>query len=126
MYKQIIIDQEHNRLLCSPNLVGKGEIVEIFSLDENTDRNTTGKLFIKTEEPNVFQPKSDDSVDPRQYHLGEKCILRVLYRNLSGTKRRKFSADEKTIVNMEHGTNFKEKKVVKAKTGSVRRKRRKK
>lgn len=127
MYKHIVIDSEHNRLLCSPNLVGRGEIVEIYSLDENTDSNATGKVFVKTEEPNVFQPRSDNnSVESRQYLFGDKCVVRILFRNLSGTKRRKFSSDEKVIVNMEHGTSFKEKRVVKAKTGSVRRKRKKK
>jgi hypothetical protein len=121
MYKHLVIDQEHNRLLCNATLVGTGEIVEIFCMDENTERHLCGTTLLKVAEPNEFR-NSDGST--RISIIGEKCVLRVLYRNRSGARRRKFSKDEKVIVNMEKGPTFKEIKVKKAKTGSVRKRRR--
>ena len=120
MYKHLIIDEEHNRLLCSPSLVGMGEIVEIFSIDEATERFLSGSQMVKLKDPNEFQICDSSRISK----IGEKCILRVLYRNRSGIRKRRFSQDERVIVNMEKGPSSKEIKVQKAKTGSVRTRRR--
>jgi len=120
MYKHLIIDEEHNRLLCSPSLVGMGEIVEIFSIDEATERFLSGSQMVKLKDPNEFQICDSSRISK----IGEKCVLRVLYRNRSGIRKRRFSQDERVIVNMEKGPSSKEIKVQKAKTGSVRTRRR--
>lgn len=116
MYKHLVIDEEHNRLLCNPSLVGTGEIVEIFSMDEQTDRFLMGAQLVKIKDPNEFMFCESERVA----NIGEKCVLRVLYRNRSGIRKRRFSQDEKIIVNMEKGPDSKDIKVRKAKTGSVR------
>jgi hypothetical protein len=116
MYKHLIIDQEHNRLLCNPSLVGTGEVVEIFSLDESTDSFLSGSQMIKIKDPNEFQVCDSTRISI----IGDKCVLRVLYRNRSGVRKRRFCQDEKVIVNLEKGPTSKDVKVHKAKTGSVR------
>ena len=123
-FKSITIDREKNKLLCSPSLVGKGEIAEVYCLDDDSPPQSAGRLLKKMGDPNSFVVcQSFDGHDAlgREYELGPRCILRILLRNLSGTRRRKFSNDEKALVNMEKGEDFHETKVVKAKTGSVRR-----
>ena len=129
MFKSVTIDPEGNKLLCTPNLVGKGEIVEIHCLDDATPPQTVGRLMKKTADPNVFiVSTSFEGHEPlgREYQLGPKCIVRVLLRNLGGMRRRRFASDERDIVSTEKGENFKERRVVKAKTGSVRSKGKKK
>jgi hypothetical protein len=125
MFKFISIDTEKNALLCSPSLVGRGEIVEVYSLDPESPPQATGRILRKIDDPSEFIVcQSFDGHDAlgREYELGPRCILRILLRNLSGARRRKFSQDEKALVNMEKGEDFHECKVVRAKTGSVRRK----
>lgn len=122
MYTHLVIDQEHNRLLCNPSLVGMGEIVEIYEADEQTDRFLVGAHLVKLKDPNHFQVWESDRVSK----IGDKCVLRVLYRNRSGVRKRRFSQDEKIIVNMEKGPDHKDIKIRKTKTGSVRNKKTKK
>lgn len=129
MYKHILIDTERNMLICDPASCGKGELVEIHERDDATPAQITGKILRKIADPNIFQlhiSYDDDQPveEKKMYTLGEKCSLRILYRNKSGTYRRKCSKEEKVIVNLEKGQNFKETKVCKAKTGSVRKSRR--
>jgi hypothetical protein len=129
LFKSISIDTEKNALLCSPSLVGKGEIVEVYCLDQETPPQASGRILRKVGDPNSFVVcQSFDGHDAlgRGYEVGPRCILRVLLRNLSGTRRRKFSADERMLVNMEKGEDFHERKVVRAKTGSVRQRGKKK
>ena len=38
MYKHLVIDTGHNNLLASPNLVGMGELVEIYAPDEKCNK----------------------------------------------------------------------------------------
>lgn len=123
MYKYIVIDTEQNMLLCSQGLVGTGELVEIYSPDDISPRQACGRILQKLEDGRFEVHQSFDGHDAlgRRYELGEKCIMRVLLRNLSGARRRRFAAEEKDIVQMEKGDNFREKKVARAKTGSVRR-----
>jgi hypothetical protein len=45
-----------------------------------------------------------------------------MMKNLSGKRRRRFSEIEKQIVSMEHEDSFDGTKVVRAKTGSIRKK----
>jgi hypothetical protein len=128
MFKYLMVDPEKNMLLCSTDLVGIGEIVEIHSLGEGsgTPPQITGKILRKVADPNCFQVQvAYDSHEyvGKKYPADPRCIFRILIRTVGGTRRRKFAKDEKVIVNMEKGENFKEKKVTKAKTGSVRKKR---
>lgn len=126
LYKHITIDTNKNRLLCSSNLVGLGELVEIFSLDNETPPQASGKTLKKTSEPNVFFDYSNGSTDShsKMYFVGNECILRVVARNRSGMLRRK-TPEEKLIVNMEVIDPQKESKIIRAKTGSVRKKEKK-
>ena len=125
MYKHITIDSDTNMLLCSTKLVGNGELVEIFAPDQESPRQACGRILRKIDDKTFEVHQSFDGHDAlgRRYELGEKCVLRVLLRNLSGTKRRKFASDEKVIVSMEKDEHFREKKVTRAKTGSVRKRR---
>lgn len=125
MYKYIVIDSEQNMLLASTGLVGNGELVEIYAPDPDSPRQACGRILRKIDDDTFEVHQSFDGHDAlgRRYSLGEKCILRVLLRNLSGAKRRKFASDEKIIVSMEKDEHFREKKVTRAKTGSVRKKR---
>ena len=122
MYKHLIIDTSHNKLLCSQDLVGIGELVEIYSPDDNTPPQACSRILRKRSDGTFIVHSAYDSHESVgfAYTLGEFAVLRVLARNRSGTLRRRFSADEKQIVNLEKTVNFTEKKVVKAKTGSVR------
>lgn len=124
MFKSITIDTEQNKLLCSTELVGKGELVEIFSSDENSPPQASGRILQKLQDPNVFvvyiSYDSSDAVG-RRYILGEHCIFRILKKNLSGKRRRKFAREEAIIVDMEKGDDFVDRKINRAKTGSVRR-----
>lgn len=124
MFKYIVIDQEKNKLLCNSLLVGIGEIAEIYEKSDATPPQATGKILIKIEDPDVFAVCESDAFAPR-YEAGERCIFKILCKNLSGSKRRKFFKEEKAIVNIEHGIDYHEQKVCKAKTGSVRKRRRK-
>jgi len=120
-YKHLVIDTQHNMLLCNNSLVGIGELVEIFAPDDDTPRNACGKTLRKTKDPNVYALHSNyENADETLYELGGRCILRVVARNRSGTLRRKSSDEEKQIVNLEKNEKFREKRVVRAKTGSVR------
>lgn len=124
-FKFLNIDGERNLLLCDPNLVGMSELVEIHAPDEVTPRQCCGKILRKVKDPNIFvvHTSYDGHEPPLPYVMGERCILRVVSRNQSGARRRKFTPDEKTIVNLEKNEKFKERKVVRAKTGSVRKRR---
>jgi hypothetical protein len=118
MYKYLVIDTSSNKLLCSTNLVGLSELVEIYDPDEDTPRQACGKILHKLCDPASFAVHCDGTT----YEVGERCIFRVLAKNRSGMLRRKFSGDEKGIVNLEKSVSYKERKVVRAKTGSVRKK----
>ena len=122
MYKHLIIDTKRNLLLCSKELVGIGELVEIYSADENTPPQAGGRILRKLSDGTFMVHTAFDSHEAVgfTYSLGEFTVLRILARNRSGSLRRRFSTDEKLIVNLEKMVNFTEKKVVKAKTGSVR------
>ena len=123
MYKHLVIDPSHNHLLASPNLVGMGELVEIFAPDENTPMQAGGKVLRKIKE-NLFEVHLSYETEGsgNSYALGEKCVLKVVARNKSGMLRRRFSKEEKLIVSMEKPKEYTECKVVRAKTGSVRKK----
>jgi hypothetical protein len=124
MYFHLIYDSAHNMLIASPSLVGLHEIVEVYSPDEETPKQAGGRLLRKIAEPNVFIANVDEegSDDVKKYELGDKCLARIMMKNLSGTRKRKFSEVEKNITSMEHDDSVKEHKVVRAKTGSIRRK----
>ena len=128
MYKCVLIDTEHNRLVCDPSLVGTGELVEIYERDHVTPPQLTGKILKKIKEPNTFEIHttfdSNESLG-KVYVVGEKCLLRVVEKNLNGTRKRRFSNDEKIIVDNQHSKEFKEIKIRKAKTGSIRSRRKK-
>jgi hypothetical protein len=82
-----------------------------------------GRILRKVADPNIYEvTTSYDGHDAvgRRYEIGPKCILRIVMRTLSGRRRRKFNEEEKAIVDLEKGENYKEKKVSRAKTGSVR------
>ena len=123
------IDKERNLLLCSNDLVGIGELVEIHAPDEETPRQACGKTLRKTKDPNeyVIQTGSfEHHVDSiSTYMIGNRSVLRVVARNRSGALRRNSSSEEKQIVNLEKNERYKEKRVVRAKTGSVRKRKRK-
>lgn len=117
------IDAERNLLLCNSSLVGIAELVEIYAPDDSTPRNACGKTLRKTKE-NIYVLHSNyENAEETIYELGSRCILRVVARNRSGTLRRKSSNEEKQIVNLEKNEKFQEKRVVRAKTGSVRKRR---
>jgi hypothetical protein len=120
IFKFLNIDTVRNLLLCSTNLVGIGELVEIHAPDDETPRQAGGKILKKLKDPNLFVPQIGE--DGNSYLIGERSILRIVGRNRSGSMRRKFSPDEKLIVNLEKNEAFKEKRIVRAKTGSVRKK----
>lgn len=120
-YKHLIIDTKHNRLLCDNSLVGIGELVEIFAPDDDTPPNACGKILRKTKDQNIYVLHSNyENAEETKYELGPRCVLRVVARNRSGTLRRKSSDEEKQIVNLEKNEKYQEKRVVRAKTGSVR------
>lgn len=124
MFKSITIDTEQNKLLCSTGLVGKGELVEVFAPDDQSPPQTFGRILQKVEDPNIFAVYiSFDSGDAvgRRYELGDHCIFRILKKNLSGKRRRKFAREEAIIVDLEKGDDFQDRKINRAKTGSVRR-----
>jgi len=128
IFRMMSIDTEHNRLLCNTPLVGMGEVVEVYDPGDAPPQ-AVGRLLQKIKDPNVFVVNvSYDGHEAigKQYEFGERCVFRVVLRNTSGARRRKFAKEEKAIVNMERGDDFVEKKVVRAKTGSVRAKRKKK
>lgn len=123
MFKFLSIDTEKNVLLCDTELVGVGELAEMHVSGEATPMQINGKIMKKIADPNLFEIKqayeSQEFVG-KQYSVGPDCVFRVLMRNMSGTRRRRFSECEKKIVNMENEGDYEDKKVVKAKTGSVR------
>lgn len=124
MYRHLIVDSEKNLLLCNPPLVGLGELVEVYSLDQDSPPQSSGRLLKKVNEKlfEVYQSYDGHDALGRRYELGEKCVLHVLLRNLSGARRRK-RPEEKVIVNTERDEDFKDRKIVRAKTGSVRKRR---
>lgn len=125
-YKHLVIDAAHNMLLCNSSLVGMGELVEIHAPDDETPRQACGKILRKTKDPNVYVLNSSAPDDETTtYVVGGRCILRVVSKNRSGAIRRKSSTEEKLIVNTEKNERFKEKRVVRAKTGSVRKRKKK-
>lgn len=123
MFLFIKIDQAKNQLLCSTEFVGIGELVELWQTGKATPPQIGGKVLRKVADPNLFEVRwayeSQDFVG-KQYSLAEDCVFRVMMKKMSGTRRRKFAQVEKKIVDTEHDGDFKETKVVKAKTGSVR------
>ena len=124
MYKHLVIDPDRNNLLCSPNLVGMGELVEIYAPDEDTPQQACGKVLRKVKE-NLFEIHLSYETEGsgNSYAMGEKCVLKVVAKNRSGLLRRRFSKDEKLIVSTEKPKEFTECKVIRAKTGSVRKRR---
>jgi len=118
------VDLDKNLLLCSSNLVGLAELVEIYAPDEDTPRQACGKTLQKIQDPNVYaihtSNEEEEMSAAQDYLVGQRCVLRVVARNRSGTIRRKFTPFEKLIVSLEKNKSFKERKVVRAKTGSVR------
>ncbi len=119
----INIDVARNLLLASTSLVGIGELVEIHAPDDETPRQACGKTLRKTKDSNVYiVHTASEPIDPTlsTYIIGERSVLRVIARNRSGMLRRKFTPDEKLIVNLEKNERYKERRVVRAKTGSVR------
>jgi hypothetical protein len=116
------IDPDRNLLLCSTDIVGLGELVEIHAPDDNTPRQACGKLLRKMKDKNLYIVHSADMNDPTvvPYEIGSRTVLRVMARNRSGMLRRKFTPEEKLIVNLEKNEKFRERQVVRAKTGSVR------
>lgn len=129
MYRFIEINAEKNMLLCNTSLVGKGELAEIHTPDDSTPARAFSNVLEKVKDPNIFQVHvsyNGHEALGKDVELGDKCVLRILKRNLSGIRRRHFSVDEKEIVNLEKGEDFVERKVNRAKTGSVRKKRKKK
>jgi len=128
MYRFLEINAEKNMLLCSTDLVGKGELAEIQSPDDNTPPRALGNVLRKTDHPDSFEiytSYNGHEALGKTVKLGGQCVLRILKRNISGIRRRQFSSDEKEIVNLEKGDDFVERKVNRAKTGSVRKKRKK-
>jgi hypothetical protein len=121
------IDVARNLLLASTSLVGIGELVEIHAPDDDTPRQACGKTLRKTKDTNVYiiHTASEPVDSSSTYLMGERAILRVIARNRSGMLRRKFTPDEKLIVNLEKNERYKERRIVRAKTGSVRKKREK-
>jgi hypothetical protein len=126
MHLHLGIDTDRNLLLASTQLVGIGELVEIYSPDETTPRQACGKILRKIKDPNCYivHASYEEQVSSTPYTMGDKTVLRVVCRNRSGMLRRKFSKFEKLIMDLEKSKVFHEKKVVRAKTGSVRRKNR--
>lgn len=125
MYRFIEINSRKNMLLCSTLLVGNNELVEIHTPDGDTPARAFSNVLKKVKDPNVFKVQisyTGHETMGKEVVLGEECVLRILKRNLSGIRRRKFSQDEKEIVDLEKGDDFKERKVNRAKTGSVRKK----
>jgi len=126
--RTLTIDSEHNRLLCNTPLVGLGEIVEVFEPADSPPQ-AVGRLLQKIKDPNVFVVNvSYDGHEAigKQYEFSDRCVFRVVLKNASGSRRRKFSKEEKSIVSTEKGDDFVESKIVRAKTGSVRSKRKRK
>lgn len=129
MYRFLEIDVSKNMLLCSTDLVGRGELAEIQRPDDATPARALGNVLKKVDHPNVFEVYTSYNGHEalgKQVVLGDACILRILKRNLSGIRRRHFASDERDIVNLEKGEDFVERPVNRAKTGSVRKKRNKK
>jgi hypothetical protein len=126
-YKSVTIDLDKNMLLCSTQLVGLKEIVEVFSPDEtssNTSITSIGRILEKISDPNIFVVRGTfegHEAIGKEYALGEKFMFRVLKKSLSGIKRRKFK-EQSQIVDWERDENTKERRVVRAKTGTVRKK----
>jgi len=131
MFKHVLIDPSKNMLLCNTDLVGVGERVELHAPGGTgaTPIQIAGKILKKVADPNLFQVETSyDSQEfvSKKYRVEQDCVFRILTKTIGGTRRRKFAADEREIVNLEHDEDYVEKKVVKAKTGSVRKKRKKK
>ena len=129
MYRFIEINADKNMLLCSTSLVGKGDLAEIHAPDEETPARAFSNVLEKVKDPNLFKVHvsyNGHEALGKIVELGERCVLRVLKRTLSGIRRRHFSSDENVIVNLEKGNDFKERKVSRAKTGSIRKKSKKK
>ena len=128
MYKLVEINSEKNMLLCSSSLVGKDELVEIHTPGPDTPSQVLSNVLQKTKDPDFFVVRTafSNEMVGKEFKCGEKCVMRVLRRSLSGVRRRKFGKDEKEIVDLEKGVNWKEKKINRAKTGSVRNRRKKK
>jgi len=126
MFRYLAIDTAQNMLLCDGCLVGIGELVEIHQPDADTPPQAGGKILKKLEDPGLFMVQvaydGHESIG-KKYTLGSKCVLRVVSRNLSGKRRRKCHDLEQKIVDVEKQDNFKERKVSRAKTGSVRKSR---
>lgn len=121
MFKYLVIDSEKNKLLCNSILVGIGELAEVYEKDTWTPSMALGRILRKVADPDVFEAFEGPAVI-KSFQTGERCVLKVLCKNMSGGKRRKFFKEERNIVNMEHGAEYHERKVCKSKTGSVRKK----
>jgi hypothetical protein len=124
MFKHLTIDTEQNKLLCSTELIGKGELVEVFTPDEDSPPQAVGRILQKVGDPGVFVIHTTfdgNEFVGRRYDMGPRCVFRVLKKNVSGKRRRKFPSAESAIVDTEKDENFVERRVSRAKTGSVRR-----
>jgi len=123
MYRYLEINTEKNMLLCNASLVGKGELAELHMPTDTTPVRALSNVLRKVGHPNIFIVHTSfngHETIGKEVQLDERCVLRVLKRNLSGIRLRHFSTDEKEIVNLERGEDFTERKVNRAKTGSVR------
>ena len=50
MYRHLVIDSERNMLLCNPPLVGLGELVEIYAIDQDSPPQANSRLLCKVNE----------------------------------------------------------------------------
>lgn len=123
VFKHLVIDSDHNMLLADSSLVGINELVEISAPDDATPRQACGKILRKLKDPNVYAVHTASGGQDTNYILGSRCILRVVAKNRSGALRRKSTDEEKLIVNLEKN-GAQEKRVIRAKTGSVRKRKR--
>ena len=128
MYRLVEINSEKNMLLCSSSLVGKEELVEVHAPGPDTPSQVLSNVLQKTKDPDIFVVRAafSNEMVGKEFKCGENCVMRVLRRSLSGVRRRKFGKDEREIVDLEKGDNWKERKISRAKTGSVRKRSKKK
>lgn len=127
-FKYINIDIDRNMLLCDTTLVGNRELVEYYSGDDSPSQ-ISGKILLKISEPNIYVIHEsvnfdEDILNSVRYEIGSKTILRIVAKNRIGAKKRDFY-EEKFIVSTEESPYNKERKIHRAKTGSVRKSKRK-
>jgi hypothetical protein len=83
-------------------------------------------VLVKLEDTDAFMVKTafnGHEAIGKTFNLGEKCVLRILRRTVGGTRRRRHASVERLAVDMEKDEHYRERKVNRAKTGSVRKQR---